>query len=461
MRVVAAILKWLIVLIVVAVAGVGIWLVAAPPALIRVATGYAAKIVCSNVFIAARDPDDVLINDVQAPGHPILRLIDIDVDREAGTVSASLFGIFGKSRAAHREGLGCAAASDGDVEMAQSYSAKAPEPNDSDALWPAGDRVAPSQNPAVEAILDDPLLTGPQLRALVVVHEGRIIGERYGEGFPPETPLLGWSMTKTVNAAIVGTIVAAGGIELDRTGLFELWSNDDRDEIALADLMAMSSGLAFNEIYGDVTDVTRMLYLEPDMAAFAADKPLLAEVGEHFNYSSGTAVMLSRIWQDRFDDPQVALNWPRSALFEPLGMDSAVLEADARGTFVGSSYLYASARDWARFGQLLLQEGVWEGKRILPEGFVEWMREPAPASDGNYGCGQLWLHGPRAATPDDQHSDTGFTLPDDAFWLLGHDGQTTTVIPSENLVVVRMGLTPSELGYKPQGLVQALVAALQ
>ena len=461
MRLIATILKWLIALVVVVIVGIGVWLYAAPPATIRVGTGYAAKIVCSNVFIAGRDADAVLIDDVQAPGHPILRLVDIDVDRESGTVAASLVGIFGTSHAAYREGLGCAAVPDGDVAAAQAHSLTLPAANESDAPWPAGNRAAAPQNAAIEAILDDPAMQGRGMRAMVVVHNGRIIGERYGEGFSAETPLLGWSMTKTVNAAIVGTVVGNGGIELERTGLFELWSSDDRDEISLADLMAMSSGLAFNEDYGDVTDVTRMLYLEPDMAAFAADKPLVAAIGENFYYSSGTAVMLARIWQDRFDDPQVALEWPHETLFRPLGMTSAVLETDARGTFVGSSYLYATARDWARFGQFLLQDGVWNGEAILPPDYVAWMRDPAPASNGEYGRGQVWLHGPRAGTPEEQHPDTGFTLPDDAYWMLGHDGQTTTVIPSQNLVVVRMGLTPSKRGYKPQGLVQALVAALR
>ncbi|MEX0956844.1 MAG: serine hydrolase [Rhizobiaceae bacterium] len=460
MHVVATILKWLIALVVVAVVGIGVWLYAAPPAMIRVGTGYAAKIVCSNVFIAGRDPDAVLIDDVQAPGHPILRLVDIDVERGAGTVAASLFGIFGTSRSAYREGLGCAAVPDGDIAAAQSQSLALPAANESDALWPGGNRVAPSQNTAIEAVLDDPEMQGTGMRAIVVVHNGRIIGERYAEGFTPETPLLGWSMTKTVNAAIIGTLIREGRLELANTGLFEAWTADDRDEITLADLMAMSSGLAFNEDYGDVTDVTRMLYLEPDMAAFAADKPLVAAIGENFYYSSGTAVMLSRIWQNIFDDPRAALAWPHEALFGPLGMEGAVLETDARGNYAGSSYLYATARDWARFGQFLLQDGVWNGEAILPTGYVAWMRDPAPASNGGYGRGQLWLHGPRAATPDDQHSDTGFDLPDDAYWLLGHDGQTTTVIPSENLVVVRLGLTPSKLGYKPQGLVQAVIAAL-
>ncbi|MCC0043400.1 MAG: serine hydrolase [Brucellaceae bacterium] len=457
----AKILKWMIILVIAAVVGVAAWMFIAPPALILVGTGYASKIVCSNVFVAGRDADDVLVNDVQAPGHPILRLVDIDVDSDAGTVSAALFGIFGSAQSVYRKGLGCAAAPDGDIAAAKAYSLEVDRPAPLGALWPLGDRVEPSQAPTIEAILDDPQMTGPGMRAVVVVHNGRIIGERYGDGFTSETPLIGWSMTKTVNAAIAGTIINAGNLDVADRSLLEIWSSDDRDEIALADLMAMSSGLEFNEDYGDVTDVTRMLYLEPDMASFASDKPLVAAVGEHFNYSSGTAVMLSRIWQNTFDDPQAALRWPHEALFGRLGMTSAVLETDARGTYAGSSYLYANAHDWARFGQFLLQNGVWNGQLVLPPGFVEWMHEEAPASEGGYGRGQVWLHGPRGNTPEDQHSDTGFTLPDDAYWMLGHDGQTTTIIPSEGLVVVRLGLTPSKLGYKPQAMVQALVAALK
>lgn len=217
---------------------------------------------------------------------------------------------------------------------------------------------------------------------------------------------------------------------------------------------------SYNEDYGDVTDVTRMLYLEPDMAAFAAAKPLAGEVGKVFSYSSGTTVMLSRLWQEAVGDPEQALAWPREALFGPLGMTSAVLETDARGTFAGSSYMYATARDWARFGQFLVQDGAWNGSEILPTGFVAWMREPAPASKGEYGRGQVWLQGPVAGTPEGAEPDTGFDLPSDIFWLLGHDGQSIAIVPSKMLVVVRLGLTPSKLGYKPQALVGALVTAL-
>jgi CubicO group peptidase (beta-lactamase class C family) len=289
-----------------------------------------------------------------------------------------------------------------------------------------------------------------------VVHNGRIAGERYGTDFDADTPLLGWSMTKTVNAAILGTVVKAGRLTLDRKELFPAWKADGRKAISVADLMAMSSGLAFNEDYGDVSDVTRMLYLEPDMAAFAASMPLVAPVGTVFHYSSGTAAMLARIWQNAVGDEKASLAWPRQALFGPLGMDSAVLEADESGTFAGSSYLYATARDWARFGQFLLQDGQWNGKAILPDGFVAMMHEPAPAANGLYGKGQVWLEGPGDKAGDGQAAG----IPKDAFWMEGHDGQTVTIVPSKKLIVVRLGLTPDSLGYRPQKLVAALVKAL-
>jgi len=167
-------------------------------------------------------------------------------------------------------------------------------------------------------------------------------------------------------------------------------------------------------------------------------------------------VMVARIWQDAVGDASLA--WPRERLFAPLGMTSAVIEADARGTFVGSSYMYATARDWARFGQFLLQDGVWRGERLLPEGYVDWMRAPTAVSNGEYGR-FVWLHGPSAGTPAGEDPDAGFDLPEDAYWMLGHDGQTVTVIPSRELIVVRLGRTPSRLGYKPQRMAEALARA--
>jgi CubicO group peptidase (beta-lactamase class C family) len=451
-------LKWLAGLLVLAVIGLIGWLVVSPPALIRVATGYTAKTVCSNVFIAGRDPDEVLRVDVQAPGHWLLKYISLDVDRNAKTVGASLLGQFGESLTQARGGLGCTKLTGDERYRLAAVSLPAMTPPPSDAMWPDGGRVQPSQDPAIAKILDDPAMTGPGMRAVVVVHNGRILAERYGEGFSAETPLLGWSMTKTVNAAIVGTLVKAGSMSLNQSELRPEWKADGRAKITLADLLAMSSGLEFNEDYGDVTDVTRMLFLTPDMAAFTAAKPLTGEIGKVWNYSSGTATLISRLWQDALGGGAEALAWPSRKLFQPLGMSSAVLETDETGTFVGSSFMYATARDWARFGQFLLQVGVWNGNELLPSGFVDMMREAAPASNGAYTKGQAWIAGPGdEASPGAGAADGA---PADTWWLEGHDGQTVAIAPSRRLVVVRLGLTPSRLGYRPQKLLGALANTL-
>jgi CubicO group peptidase (beta-lactamase class C family) len=417
----------------------------APPDLLRVGTNYSAKMVCSNVFIAGRDAEEVLAVDVQAPGHPLLGFVSMSVDQESRSVSARLFGFAAPATAQYREGLGCANLHDANLTDATlTVDAVSPE-----GLWPQGNAVTPSQDPAIAAILSDPALLGEGYRAVLVVKDGRIIGETYAQGFSPETPLLGWSMTKTVTAAIIGSLIQSGKMTLDDplTGSFASWGQDTRADITVRDMLAMASGLEWNEGYGNVSDVTRMLYLSDDMAGFASGKPSEATIGTAFNYSSGTSTMLSRVWQDRVGDASLA--YPRTAIFGPLGMSSAILEADASDTFVGSSDMYATARDWARFGQFLLQEGNWNGAQILPVDFVDWMFEPVESADGAYARGHLWREGADGQPPFE-----------DAVWLRGHDGQWIGVFPSRDLVLVRLGLTPSRLGYSPLPLAEALAAAL-
>ncbi|MAS03607.1 MAG: 6-aminohexanoate hydrolase [Ahrensia sp.] len=454
------IVKGVVALLAAVILGFAGWLYFAPPDLIRVGSHYSAKIVCSNVFLAGRDPQATLETDVQAPGHWLLRLMDVSVDRTAGVVRAGLLGVFGGGLSVYREGQGCAAVPDGDLEAVRAQPAPPPsEPAaPGEGVWPEGDTVEPLEDAELYAVLNDEALVGPGMRAVVVVRDGRIVGERYGEGFDENTRLLGWSMTKSVTGTLIGRLLREGRISVDETGLFENWT-DARSGISVADMLGMASDLTWNEDYGDVSDVTRMLYLEPDMAGFAASMPLDAEtqggIGEVFEYSSGTSVMLSRIWENVFDSPAEALAFPRDALFGPLGMRSAVLETDARGTFVGSSYLYATARDWARIGQFLLQRGVWDGRSLLPVGFVDWMVEPHPASNGEYGRGHVWRRPSNAWLPGENPE-----LPKDAFFMSGHDGQSVSIVPSENLVVVRLGLTPTRLNYKPAFLVQALIDTL-
>ncbi len=435
----------------------GSWLIVSPPELLKVGSGYAAKIVCSNVFLAGRDPQDVLATDVQAPGHPLLRLMRQSVDMEDRTVTASLLGVFAPGHAVYREGFGCAGVPDGDYVAAQQAVADVPLPAvaapSPGTPWPAGDAI--SADPRLDAVLDDPTLLGPGMRGVAVIHGGRLVGERYGEGFTARTPLLGWSVTKTVNAALLGRLMLDHRLSPTQAHLFAEWNGDARANITVADLLAMQSGLEFNEDYGDVTDVTRMLFLEPNMARFAASFPLASNPGEKFSYSSGTAMLLSHVFMNALGDRWRALAYPATALFAPLGMASAVMETDETGVFVGSSYMYATARDWARFAQLILNDGIWNGARLLPEGYVRAMGTPSPASGGTYGEMQTWIDGPG------QEPDSRFGLPDDTFWMLGHDGQSIAVIPSRNIAVVRMGLTPARLGYRPQTLVARVVAALE
>lgn len=436
------ILTGIVAILAVVVIGAGAWLEAAPPELLRVGDGYAAKIVCSNLFLTGRDAESVLGDDVQAPGNPVLKLVTVKV--EGDVVTARMAGLFAPGVAVHRPGLGCVSVPDGDVTKVLGIS----QPD----ITPAeqGAPVAPEGKLA--AVLGDAALTGPGMRAVVVMKDGQVIGESYGKAFTPNTRLLGWSMTKTVNAALLGRVVADGKLGLDDAALFPVWQ-DGRKAISVRDLAAMKSGLTFDEDYGDVSDVSRMLYLQPDMAGFAAHQRLHDTPGEKFHYSTGTSLILARLWMDRIGDRQAALAFPRQALFAPLGMTSAVYETDEHGTYVGGSYLYATARDWGRFGQFLMQDGVWEGKRLLPRGFVALMHTPNGDKEG-YGQMQAWVKGPG-------ESDTGKSagLPADAFWLRGHDGQTVTIIPSEHLVIVRMGLTPWDLGYRPEALVKAVVIA--
>ncbi|WP_349956557.1 serine hydrolase [Rhizobium sp. ZPR3] len=430
---------------------VTIWLYLAPPALLRVGTGYAAKIVCSNVFLASRDPDAVLYDDVQAPGNVLLRLVTVSVDRANKRVTAAFLGFLAPNFALFRGASGCTSVPDGDFAAALNAAPFIePKALDSSArTWPEGDAVLARSDSNTLHLLDNEALTGPKMRAVIVVHNGQIIAERYGHGFNAKTPLLGWSMTKTVNALLIGRLIYSGKLGISDTNLFRQWQHDDRSKIKLSDLLAMRSGLAFNESYGSVTDATRMLYLEPDMVSLPITAKLVTAPGAHFNYSSGTSVLLSAIWMDRVEDRQKAFDYPTDALFGPLGMTSAVLEQDARGTFAGGTYLYATARDWARLGQFLLQDGVWKGQRLLSEDFMDALKTPQ-RSGSRYTQAQAWV----AAPGGERNADAG--VPADTFWLEGHDGQSMAIVPSLNLVLLRMGLTPDHLSYKPQILLKQI-----
>jgi hypothetical protein len=262
-------------------------------------------------------------------------------------------------------------------------------------------------------------------------------------------------MTKTVTGALAGVLVREGRLALASDRLLPAWrgAGDRRGAITLDQMMRMTTGLAFDETYGDpLSDVARMLLGVSDGAALAAARPLVAPPGTVWNYSSGTTYLLARVLREVA--PGDALMLARTALFDPIGMSSAVMEADAAGTPVGAAYMYASAHDWARFGQFLLQDGTWNGQRILPEGWVRTMSTVTPQSPRRDFGAHLWVR-----VPVPFNSAQAVDLPADAVHMSGHEGQFVSIVPSRALVVVRLGLSRPESVWDHEAFLAGVLAA--
>jgi CubicO group peptidase (beta-lactamase class C family) len=293
---------------------------------------------------------------------------------------------------------------------------------------------------------------------VVIVHKDRVVAERYAQGFSKETPLIGWSMTKSVVNGLVGILVKEGKISQRDAVPIAAWqgSGDPRRNITWDQLLRMNSGLQFDEDYRNpLADVTYMLLGVPDVAAYAAAKPIETEPGTRWSYSSGTTNIIAYAIRQVVGDSNY-LEFPRRALFDRLSMSGALIEMDAAGTFVGSSFMYATARDWARFGLLYLNDGVWSGERILPEGWVAYTQTPAPnAPEQQYGA-HFWLQIPK----EHRCGDSGHPLPADAFHAIGHEGQFVTIIPSRELVLVRLGLTRYPCAWNHQAFVNLVSDAV-
>lgn len=424
--------------------------------LARAASGYGAKILCSGVFVSGRIPAEVVSQEL-ALDHPATRLLRYSIDRTALTAQASLLGLFPRT-ALYRPALGCTL--DSDVSLAQLRSQAAPPPPPEPAAEPP---LPPSPLDAVlEAAFREPDPSSPlRTRALVVMHRGRLLAERYAPGFHRAMRLQGWSMTKSIINALTAILVAQGRLRLDTPAPVPEWSSpsDPRHSITLDQLLRMSSGLAFQESYFDLTaDAPIMLFRSPSAGAYAAARPLEVPPDSRWQYSSGTTNILSRILRDTFQcDLPAYWQFPRRELFDPIGARSATLEPGPDGAFVGSSFMYATARDWARLGQLYLNDGLWDGRRILPAGWVRYSTTPTPkAPRGRYGA-QIWLN---AGEPSDRASRDWPHLPPDTFAFNGFEGQHVIVIPSLQAVVVRLGLTQGRREWDPDAALLPILAAL-
>jgi CubicO group peptidase (beta-lactamase class C family) len=416
-----------LIVILIAVIGLGKYLVDRA----EIFTGFAAKDVASCMFVAGRSQQSIEAVDINF--FPV-NLTKLSVDTVAKMVTGSFFG-FGKQTAVYRQGIGCALVADGDFEQVRAMRSVLPvyPAYPETVYWPTGDKMR-AEKPEhlnlekLNKAMAEALKEG-NTRAIVVAYDTLFMAEMYAEGFDENTPLLGWSMTKSVTNALVGILVKDGKLDIDAPAPVDAWKNDERKNITLRTLLHMTSGLEWEENYGDISDATVMLYRKGDISGYAMSKPAAFPPDSVWYYSSGTTNIISRIIRNTINNDVIYWGFPRDVLFNRIGMRTAVMETDAAGTFVGSSYCFASGRDWARFGLLYLFDGVWNGDTILPPGWVDFTREEAPHSGGKYGA-QFWLNKSGHEIPD---------APDDVFFADGYHGQRVYIIPSKRLVIVRLG----------------------
>lgn len=422
--------------------------------LLSMGSAYKSKMLCSEIFVAGRDVGTVE-KELSIDDLTDLRHIGSTVDREAYTVRSSLLGLT-MAEAQYSEMGGCAISAGNSLLL----SGKDVDlPNDS--IGEHASLVFSPRENLTELINDAFAESNPErpkrTRAVIVIHKGKIVAEKYASNIGQETPLIGWSMSKSVVNALVGVLIKDDIISLDSSINHDKWSvnGDLRSHITVRHLLNMTSGLEFNESMSDpLADVSQMILKEEDMAAYAADKMLEEKPGSRWQYSSGNTNLLSEYIRRTLGE-EAYVKFPKNALFGPLGLKSAVMEMDASGTYVGSSFMYATAREWARIGLLYLQNGKWEGQQILPSDWVQFTATPSPSNtDKNYGA-HFWLKLPESYKRDEQER-----LPQDTFHAVGHEGQFITIVPSHEVVIVRLGKTRYAKAWEHDVFVSSILSEL-
>lgn len=413
---------------------------------LNIIAGYAAKNMSTNVFYANRSEKNVQNKDHNVPS---VKLAKTTVDANLKTATSSVFGAL-KRTSFFREGLGSVLIDD-EFDIDQKFLTPKRTPNTYTLHYPYGTGT-PSDSTFANinykqlktainlAFVENDKKFKKNTRAVIALYKDHLIAEQYGENFNKNTPLLGWSMAKSLLATIVGVLDYQKKIDVQKpvVELLNLknWEKDDRSKITTNHLLKMTSGLAWEEDYTQISDATRMLFLERDMTKTQAYKKLIYAPGSKFNYSSGTTNLISGILRAQFKTQQEYLDFPYTELIDKIGMNSMLFETDMEGNYVGSSYAWATARDWAKLGLLYLHKGNWNGTQIFNKSWADYVAKPTKASNYSYG-GHF-----RTTTLD------GFpNVPNDMYFAYGYHGQFTMVIPSMDLVVVRLGLTHEDKKY--------------
>lgn len=402
-------------------------------------SGYAAKGIASGIFLSGRTQQSLENEDIN---FSFMKYCKTKVDFQEKKVTSRF--LLWKSEAVYNEGLGCTLVRDfteKEVEALDYPEIEYTVISQDTLPWPAGNLVKDTIptgidmekiNAVVGQAFSDSLPWKGTF-GLMVVYKDQIVAERYRSDFNASTHFLSWSMAKSITNALVGILVKEGKTDIHKPILRKEWMNDDRRNITLNHLLHMNSGLKFNEEYSTLklTDVTTMLLKEGDMADYAASQKLLSLPDSVWVYSGGSTNIVCEEIRNIIGNEADYLAFPRKALFSKTGMHSAVFEPDASGIFVGSSYLYATLRDYARFGLLFLHNGNWLGEQILTEDWIDYTTTAAKGSKGDYGA-SFWLN----------HAERYPGTPTDMYSCEGHDGQFIFIIPSKQLVVVRSGYSP-------------------
>ncbi|WP_336517685.1 serine hydrolase [Pollutibacter soli] len=415
----------------------------APFTIFPVISGYGAKNMCSAVFLQHRDPADVVREDFFFP----ISLGNFKVDMKDSSVTGTVWGL-SKRKAIFRCNIGSTLINDipEATVRKQQFTLAQPSSKNTDSLyWPMGDKLRDSLpeeinkaelDKVVASVLNEKNKDGKPLytKAVLVVYDGQIVAEAYGPGFNSKSVHLGWSMAKTVTAAITGILVKQGKLKVDEPAPVAAWKDTDKSSITIKNLLQQTSGLDFSEVYFRPSSANTMLWSKGDMAAYTESLSLGHPPGTVFNYSSGNVNVMSRIIRDILGDDYYA--FPRRELFNKINAGSFLIEPDASGTLVGSSFVYASARDYARFGLLYYNHGNWNGEQILPDYWVKESIQPSSADPRQRYGYFTWLNG-----KDENLSGKWFPdAPADMYFANGFAGQDIFIIPSEKLILVRLGM---------------------
>jgi CubicO group peptidase (beta-lactamase class C family) len=418
-------------------------------------SGFASKSVASGHFIDNRSLDLI------QKGDNDINLVDLaknEINDAEKYATASVYGLK-KRKAIYREGLG-ATLIDDDFDVTKPYEVPKRTKINNNLAFPYGnnepekvvlDNIDYTKlNAAIDNAFDKKGGKKKRTRSLLVIYKDKIIGEKYDTGFTKDSKILGWSMTKSITATYFGILQKQGKFDINKSAPIAEWQNDDRKNITTNDLLHMNSGLEWEEKYDKISDATQMLFQAKDMTKSQIEKPQKGKINNSWNYSSGTTNLLSGILRNQFKTHQEYIDFWYSSLIDKIGMHSMIVEQDMAGNFVGSSYGWATTRDWSKFGLLYLHKGNWNGEQIFDESWAKYVSTPTNTSEGEYGA-HFWLNagGRYPDAPKDLYSCNGF------------QGQMVFIIPSHDMVIVRMGLKEQKDGFDFNGLLKGVLGSLR